>query len=294
MKPAAIALALACAFGSTAALAVDVPSSSRYDNRIQYVNYNPGDVVLVRALPGLGARLVFGPDEEILDVASGFSQGWEFSDRRNILYVKPKSIKQGENQILSPKAGDWDTNLMVTTNKRMYDFDLKLMASAGSDGKPVPNQRVAYRVQFLYPGEARAKERAEERKRAAQAKLDVTPPPMNWHYSMQIGDKSEGIAPTMAYDDGRFTYLRFPNNRDFPAAFIVAADKTESLVNSHIDPNTPDVLVIHRVSPELVLRLGNAVVGVYNESYDPDGLPPTNGTTVPGVQRVIKSGEEAK
>ncbi|WP_205684879.1 hypothetical protein, partial [Citrobacter portucalensis] len=44
MKPAAIALALACAFGSTAALAVDVPSSSRYDNRIQYVNYNPGDV----------------------------------------------------------------------------------------------------------------------------------------------------------------------------------------------------------------------------------------------------------
>lgn len=294
MKPAAIALSLAMTFGCTAALAVDVPSSSRYDNRIQYVNYNPGDVVLVRALPGLGARIVFGPDEQILDVASGFSQGWEFSDRRNMLYVKPKSIKQGENQVLAPKAGDWDTNLMVTTNKRMYDFDLKLMPGGGNDGKPALNQRVAYRVEFLYPMEARAKSQDEQRKRATQAKLDATPPPMNWHYSMQIGDKSSGIAPVMAYDDGRFTYLRFPNNRDFPAAFIVAADKTESLVNSHIDPNYPDVLVIHRVTPELVLRLGNAVVGVYNESYDPDGLPPTQGTTVPGVRRIIKSGEETK
>lgn len=298
MKHAAIALSLVLGFASSAAYAVDVPTSSRYDNRIQYVNYNPGDVVLVRALPGLGARVVFGEDEHVLDIASGFSQGWEFLDRRNIVYMKPKSIKvtnaEGVEVVMPPKAGDWDTNLMVTTNKYMYDIDLKLMPGGGNDGKPAINQRVAYRVQYLYPVEARAKEREEARKQAAQAKLDVQPAPMNWHYSMEIGDNSQGIAPTMAYDDGRFTYLRFPNNRDFPTAFLVAADGTESIPNSHIDPNNPDVLVIHRVVPEFALRLGNSIVGVYNESFDPDGLPPSKGTTVPGVQRIIKSGEVKK
>jgi len=263
----------------TTTYAADLPQGSQYDNRIQYVNYNEGDVVLIWSLPGLGNRIVFAPDEKILDVASGFTQGWEFSDRRNILFAKPKSIKSSQGQetvIMTPEPGKWDTNLMVTTTRRLYDFDLKLL-SGGNSG------RVAYRVVFRYPEDEMAKAKETATKQAAEAKLDRKPEPRNWSYSMQIGDESEGIAPTMAYDDGRFTYLKFPNNRDFPAVFIVAADKSESLVNSHVDN---DVLVIHRVAHELVLRLGNAVVGVYNDQYDMDGIPPNEGTTVPGVQRV--------
>lgn len=289
MKRQAIILAFVAAFGS--AHAADVPQGSQFDNRIQYVNYNPGDVVVVRAVAGLGARVVFAPGETILDVASGFTQGWEFSDRRNILYIKAKSVK-GEQGMpgMAPEAGKWDTNLMVTTNLRMYDIDLHLLPGSNS-GKAASNQRIAYRVEFKYPADEQAAAKALADAHRAQAKLDTKPEPRNWNYSMQIGDASENIAPTTAYDDGRFTYLKFPNNRDFPSAFLVAADKTESLVNSHIDPATPDTLVIQRVSREMVLRLGNAVVGIYNDSFDPDGIPAIQGTTVPGVKRVIKSGE---
>ncbi|NEK79305.1 MAG: TrbG/VirB9 family P-type conjugative transfer protein, partial [Xanthomonas perforans] len=91
--------------------------------------------------------------------------------------------------------------------------------------------------------------------------------------------------------DGRFTYLRFPNNRDFPTVFLVAGDKSESIVNANVDPSAPDILVVHRVAREMVLRLGSAVVGIYNDSYNMDGVPTNTGTTVPGVERVIKSGE---
>ena len=35
--------------------------------------------------------------------------------------------------------------------------------------------------------------------------------------------------------------------------------------------------------------LGLAVVGVWNEAFDLDGVPPGGGTTVPGVQRVVKA-----
>lgn len=288
MKRLTLILALSAAFG--VAHAADVPQGSKFDNRIQYVNYNPGDVVVVRAVAGLGARVVFAPGETILDVASGFTQGWEFSDRRNILYIKPKSVVAGQGvPPMTPEPGKWDTNLMVTTNLRMYDIDLHLLPSSNSGKSPAT--RIAYRVEYRYPADELAAAKALEEKNRAQAKLDAKPEPRNWNYSMQIGDASENIAPTMAYDDGRFTYLKFPNNRDFPSAFLVSADKTESLVNSHIDPAMPDTLVLQRVSKEMVLRLGNAVVGIYNDSFDPDGVPATQGTTVPGVKRVIKAGE---
>ena len=39
-----------------------------------------------------------------------------------------------------------------------------------------------------------------------------------------------------------------------------------------------------------MLRAGAAVVGVWNDAFDLDGVPPVAGTTVPGVQRVIRSG----
>lgn len=291
MKRLALAILLTLGAGGVS-YAADIPQGSRYDNRIQYVNYNAGDVVVVRALPGLGLRIVFDGSEKILDVASGFTQGWQFDDRDNILYVKPKSVVVGtgqEQQVMAPEAGKWDTNLMVRTSHRLYDFDLELLPGGGNSGRVPRNQPVAYRVEFRYPEEELARAREAAARAEAQAKLDQRPAPRNWSYSMQIGNNSEGIAPTMAYDDGRFTYLKFPNNRDFPAVFLVAADKSESLVNTHVDG---DVLVIHRVAPAMVLRLGNAVVGIYNDQFDADGVPATGGTTVPGVQRVIVGGDE--
>jgi P-type conjugative transfer protein VirB9 len=287
MKQYVIILALIVFSGTTPA--ADVPQSSKFDNRIQYVNYNPGDVVVVRSVAGIGTRIVFAPNETILDVASGFTQGWEFSDRRNILYIKAKSIKSEQGQpAMAPEPGKWDTNLMVTTNLRMYDLDLQLLPGSNNSGKAPTNQRVSYRIEFKYPGDELAAEKNLADKNRTRTALDAKTEPRNWNYSMQIGDASENIAPAMAYDDGRFTYLKFPNNRDFPSAFLVATDKTESLVNSHIDPAFPDTLVLQRVSKEMVLRLGKAVVGIYNDSFDPDGIPPSEGTTVPGVKRILK------
>jgi type IV secretion system protein VirB9 len=38
-----------------------------------------------------------------------------------------------------------------------------------------------------------------------------------------------------------------------------------------------------------MLRAGSAVVGLWNEAFDLDGRPPGDGTTVPGVRRVLKA-----
>ena len=38
-----------------------------------------------------------------------------------------------------------------------------------------------------------------------------------------------------------------------------------------------------------VLRLGESVAAIINDAFDLDGVPPKDGTTVPGVARVVKA-----
>jgi P-type conjugative transfer protein VirB9 len=309
------------------ARATHLPQPSKYDARIQYVHYHEDDVVTVYAYPGLGTQIVFSPGEETLDIACGFSQGWEIAEKRNVLYLKPKSIKVSDERVLLPEAGKWNTNLLVTTNKHFYAFDLHLMpdsiqikktplhsarsvqnaTKAVSQKSAVPSSSLAqkhlvhrpsYRIQFLYPSEpAGTAKEARNIKTNAQNNTQTIPSKLstvrNWQYSMQVGKNAQSIAPTIVYDDGRFTYLQFPNNQDFPAVFLLGEDGSEHLVNTHVDAFIPgeaeDLLVIHRVAPRMVLRSGSAIVHIYNDLFHPHGVPPHDGTTVQGLQRVLRT-----
>lgn len=263
------------------ALALDVPVRASADARIRYVNYNEDDVVGLYAKQGMAAHVVFAQGEEVLDIASGFGDGWEFKNRRNHLYLKPRSARAtGETQgMIPPQPGQWNTNLLVTTNRRVYTFQLVLVGSS--------DDRAAYRVTFRYPDDDAAAKAAAAEAELARSRLEARAVVRNTSYTMQIGRRSAAIAPTSAYDDGTFTYLTFPNNREIPAVFLVAddKDKTETLVNTHFNN---DVLVIHRVAPQFVLRLGPQVVSIFNEAYDADGVAPVGGSTVEGIERVIR------
>lgn len=271
---------------SAPTLALEQPQRASADAHIQIVRYQEGNVVQVNSYPGVATHVVFAPDEQVQSMASGFTKGWDIFQKGNNLFIKPRSIKQSEN-VLEPKAGQWDTNLAVITNRRLYSFLLRLQPSAGKD-RFTPPATVAYRIAFRYPGDEAAAAKRQAGVADMQARLDAPATARNWEYSMQVATASDAIAPTMAYDDGRFTYLRFPGNREMPAVFVVAADRTESLVNTHIDPLWPDVLVVQRVAPELALRLGAQAVGVFNDAFDPQGVPPVEGTTVLGVKRTLR------
>jgi type IV secretion system protein VirB9 len=117
-------------------------------------------------------------------------------------------------------------------------------------------------------------------------RLQAKPQIMNTHYSLAEGAGSADIVPTLVFDDGRFTYLRFPGNREVPAVFHVLGDGSETMVNTRMED---DLLVVDRVSRRLMLRAGSAVVGLWNDAFDLDGVPPLEGTTASGVQRILKA-----
>ncbi len=310
-----VAVGMALAFFAKTTLATHLPQGSKYDARIQYVDYNEDDVVVIQAYPGLGTQVVFSSDEKILDIACGFSQGWEILDKRNALYLKPKSVKVSDEKILLPEAGKWNTNLLVTTTKHFYAFDLYLMA--GNDSKETahrtsknigknlqkstrPSSRIiharpAYRILFHYPKEQIVKEKAIRRQQLVHTRLSQKPAVVNRQYSMQVGKNSQNIVPSMAYDDGRFTYFQFPNNQDFPAVFVCAADGSERVVNTHVEASTSgeveDLLVVHQVAPKMVLRSGKSVVSIYNDHFNAGGIAPRNGSSILGLKRVLRTEE---
>ncbi len=284
-----IILATALLLSAPFALALTVPKASPYDTRIQNADYNANDVFEINTKVGIGTQVLFAEGEEIAKdkAISGFIDGWSLEPVGNSLFIKASAIKgkdaEGKDILVEPIPGQWNSNILVSTNRRVYVLDLKLLSGGA---------KVAYLVKFNYPedelkkaqAEKLAKELAEEKK----VIMEKTPVVKNMSYKMQAGKKSSNIEPGNVFDDGEFTYFTFAGNREIPAIFHVSENKEESIVNSHIDPKMPGTIVVHRIGRQFVLRYGDAVVGVYNEAFDKIGQLNTSGTTVDGVKRELK------
>ncbi|WP_283392633.1 P-type conjugative transfer protein VirB9 [Photobacterium phosphoreum] len=279
---------------TTPVMALDIPRHSPLDTNIQYTHYQNNNVVAITAFIGMATHIVFDAGETIEQVRTGFSDGWETDPVGNHLFLKPKSATGKEtyldaegneviqDTVITPTPWQWKTNLLVVTNKRNYTFLLSL--GSGKKGQ----RQNTYRLTFDYPEEV-AKQKALQAEQAKlKQKLQPEILPKNWDYMMQVGKDSRNIAPTSAFDDGRFTYLSFAQNSEIPAIFIVAEDGQETLINSHINPDKPNTLVIQRIAKQFVLRLDKSVVGVTNQAFDTLSVDNQSGATVKGVKRTVK------
>lgn len=256
--------------------ALETPMKSKADPRIQYVDYKSNQVVKVNGATGCITTIVFAAGEEVTNYGSGFSTAWEFS-------------ASGNNFFLKPKMRDGSTNLVIVTNKRIYNIDVQLV------NKP---KDATHRLTYTYTREAQKIKAAKRKQEEVENELNKkdphvyeTYPAGNWNYTENFAS-SEGskvIAPVEVHDNGRFTYFKFRNNQDFPAVYKVSTDG-ESLVNYHVENG---VMVVHGVYAEYRLRAGSDVVGVYNESYEEIhnqtiDVTPVNPSTVKGVVREIR------
>jgi len=267
-------------------------ASAAQDPRLREVAYDAQAVVTVPVKRGVVTLVALDPDERITDVAAGLGgdcskpeAAWCIAAQpgsRN-LFVKPKSTASTAN------------NLVVVTDQRTHTFTFFVLAD--NDVRPP-----VFRLNVKAPAKpAPSPSRPEPRQAQLLPPLIIPEPPhpqalvaerlqakpqvKNTQYSLAEGRDSDDIVPTLVFDDGRFTYLRFPGNREVPAVFHVRGDGSETLVNARMED---DLLVVDRVSRRLMLRAGSSVVGLWNEAFDLEGQPPGDGTTVPGVQRVLK------
>lgn len=273
MKQTLLITGLLAGFSFQAAFAAQTPSRSVYDGRIQSVNYNPNNVVVVKAKAGFATLLQLQEGENIesgdnSSLVMGYGKAWGLKTKGNNIYFKP----------LNPQP---TTNLIFTTNKnRRYVLHLSM-----ATGKTPPT----YILEFNYPGEARFKrQQAEAKQAAASAVLRAAESrrPVHEGYNRNYwGRGKKSLAPTEVWDNGRFTYLRYDDAKDLPAVFRIKADGTEAAVNSHVEGDT---LVIHETAQKFVLRLGKSVLGIENRSHNPKGRFNMTGTTESRTVRMKK------
>jgi type IV secretion system protein VirB9 len=262
------------------------------DPRLRELQYDPRAVVTVPVKRGVVTHVVLDPDEAITEVGAGLGGDCSKSDAAwcvaaqaggRHIFVKPKS------------AADAPNNLAVVTDRRTHAFRFVVLPDTDARHPvyrlevkaaqprptpappPAPAKAALLEVQPVVPQPSPEDLIAERLRATAQV--------LNTEYSIAEGVASQDIVPALIFDDGRFTYIRFPGNREVPAVFHVLPDGSETLVNARMED---DLLVVDRVSRRLMLRAGQAVVGVWNEAFDLDGLAPAGGTTVPGVQRLLR------
>lgn len=291
MRAAALLAALCSAWVLRPATAA-VP-----DPRLREVVYDPHAVVTVPVRRGEVTLVVLARDEAISELAAGMGGDCAKADAAwciaaqpggRHIFIKPKSVASGAN------------TLAIVTDRRLHSLRLFVL-DEGDQRPPV------YRLLIKAPVETRSAARPAlplQTQPIVLPPLPAPPPPqqvvaerlqakpqvVNSQYSVAEGAGSQDIVPTLVFDDGRFTYVRLPGHRELPAVFQVLGDGSEALANVRMED---DLLVVDRVSRRLMLRAGASAVGIWNEAFDPDGVPPEHGTTVPGVRRVLSPGNRS-
>lgn len=246
LKVPAFFISVAFAFlGAANALAEKSPRSIATDVRIRQVMYSANQVYEIVGTYGYQTVVEFAESEEIKLVAIGDSIAWQ-------------AVPAGSRLFLKPVEPDTATNLTVTTNRRIYYFNL--VASRNKS-----REALTYTVRFVYDdmgvtnvaAPKTASEKVEDKPVAVPSKG-----PTDFNFNYQISGSKE-IALMRAFDDGQFTYLQFNNTVDVPAIFVVDRDARESLVNSRVEGQ---YVVIERVATQFTLRNGAAVACLFNRS----------------------------
>lgn len=285
--------AVIAAWTTTSVISAEVPEAGERDVRVRYVSYKKDEVTVISVKRGTVTRVILGDDEKIAVAGSGFPSDCGKAELEWCIRADKDT-----NQIwVKPKDGASANNLELRTDKRDYSFEFKLVNEGEGSKKrsKLVTSEPMYRVIFRYPLQAppmsafmamnAANSNLNEKGLLDQRLDDAKPEPKNWNYSMQVMEGGEDIAPSMVFDDGRFTYFKFPENREIPTLYYIAPSGEESRINFHMEG---DLAVVQRMGRRFVLRLGQAVVGVWNDSFDANGVAPKDGTTVEGVTRVLR------
>ncbi len=223
--------------------------------------------------------IVLEPGETVLDLLSGDTQHWQTFELATgpggstpIVAVRPMVDFE-----LSDTC-DKTTNLVITTDRRIYDVVLELPPCTHEQESDANPQRPYHRqLSFYYPDDLlkRWHTRAELRALQEQAHAEQEPLPeattlapagvdsLNWRYRVRSRrgwnpfKRSPRFPwrPHAVFDDGVRTYIALPPEaRDLPAVFEVAGGE-DVMVNFTPAPDDPSLLILPRVARHLVLVL---------------------------------------
>jgi P-type conjugative transfer protein TrbG len=166
--------------------------------------------------------------------------------------------------VAKPTACNLTTNLVVTTNRRIYQITLDAPPCRERGGNP--RQPFTRRLRFYYPDDlVRTWASAEQARRAAAAAetqaltpLAAPVPLGSLHFGYRwTRNRRYPWAPVAVFDDGAHTYIRLPGSgvgQDSPLLFLIDGKGATALLNYAI---RGQYYVTDRVIDRAALVLGS-------------------------------------
>ncbi|QUL36887.1 TrbG/VirB9 family P-type conjugative transfer protein [Erythrobacter sp. JK5] len=213
----AITLALAAVCAAPASAQV-FPMPGHDSPRIQTVAWQPGEPIVLTALPETALTVMLEPGETIERAVLGGNRLWEVT----------VSAESDSFQV-KPLVNAAPATLSVQTDARQYEFALET-------GQ---NLQAAYlvRLDFGAPAET------------AQAVSVEEIEDLSWSYRLR-GDRS--VRPASIRDNGRKTVIEYAPGQPLPAVFAIGATGDEEVVDGYMRGGK---FVIDRVHQRLVFRI---------------------------------------
>ncbi|WP_241116882.1 P-type conjugative transfer protein TrbG [Achromobacter xylosoxidans] len=216
------------------------PTRDGFINAIQVWPYTEGALYQIYASPGRVTLVQLQAGEKLIDVSAGDTVRWIVGDS-----TSGSGASLRPNLQIKPVRSGLKTNLVVTTDRRIYLLELASTESAWMAS-----------VSWDYPQDrlAELKQRNEAAAQATPLATGVAVDQLRFRYAI-TGD-TPPWRPLRAFDDGQKVYIQFPAGiaqGELPPLFLVGPDGDLQLVNYQY---RPPYYVVDRLFGAVELRLG--------------------------------------
>jgi type IV secretion system protein VirB9 len=216
------------------------PSRQNYANAVQIYPWSEGALYRLYAAPERVSDIALQPGESLISVAAGDTVRWVIGDT-----VSGSGTARRAHILVKPSAAGLRTNLVVSTDRRVYHLQLESNVRGSMAG-----------ISWTYPqnellalGGAAAVAEA-----AVPAAAAVAIERLNFDYSIS-GDRPPW-RPLRAFDDGQQVFIQFPGTLargEAPPLFVLGEGGKAELVNYRL---RGDYYVVDRLFASAELRLG--------------------------------------
>jgi type IV secretion system protein TrbG len=231
------------AISAANAYARETSRSDAFVGGMQIFSYAPGRVFEVWTAPLRVTTLTLGVGETVTSKAAGDTVRWQIGET-----TSGSGPQQRAHVLIKPLERNLETNLVLTTNQRVYLVQLK-------SGPPESfNAAVAWDLGVLAPPVTPASVAADD---PVADPLVTAAGPLDAHYRIAPQGRRPRWSPTSVMTDGIRTFIAFPPELqadEAPALFVVAADGQSQMVNYR---QQGGLMVVDRVLDRAELRLGD-------------------------------------
>ena len=218
------------------------PSEEGFINAVQVYPYTEGALYRLYASPGQVSDIALQPGEELISVSAGDTVRWVVGDTSS---GGPQG--QRSHVLVKPTQSGLATNLMIATDRRVYNHDLESTSQS---------YMAALSWRYAQDELEQIKSRNNRAVRQEQQTIErgLTIDDLNFDYRID-GDNPDW-KPLRVFDDGTKVFIQMPGNiaqTDAPPLFVLGRRNQTQLVNYRVQGN---YYIVDRLFQRAEMRLG--------------------------------------